>query len=196
MPTLRVGTAKEEDAGMKQEALQGLARGEPSPFFEYSPPQWGPGSGEDEEAELPLLDFDLEPPPELGPEVDHLLQEPAGSMEEDDRNRSSPEPLVEDERWATWQTRVHGTPGWQSELAKIPGMDDHQELAQQVWASFELPWWISEWHDMENYPQAPPALPCICQKDFLPQPDPKFASWDIRESQLEKMMAYTQAIQF
>ena len=63
----------------------------PAPFFEYSPPQWGPGSGEDEEAKLPLLDFDLEAPPELGPEVDHYLQESAGSLEEDNRNRSSPE---------------------------------------------------------------------------------------------------------
>ena len=41
-----------------------------APFFEYSPPQWGPGSGEDKEAKLPLLDFDLEPSWELGPEVD------------------------------------------------------------------------------------------------------------------------------
>ena len=50
----------------------------------------------------------------------------------------------------------------------IPGVDDHQELAQKVWASFKLPQQISEWHGMENYHQAPPAPPCICQKDFLP----------------------------
>ena len=68
----------------------------PDPFFEYSPPQWGPGSGEDEEAKMPLLDFDLELLPELGPEVDCFLQDPAGSSEEEDRSRSSPEPPVED----------------------------------------------------------------------------------------------------
>ena len=45
----------------------------PTPFSEYSPPQWGPGSGEDREAKLPLLDFDLEPLLELGPEVNHFL---------------------------------------------------------------------------------------------------------------------------
>ena len=87
-------------------------------------------------------------------------------------------------------------PGWWPELAKIPGVDDHQELAWKVWASFKLPQQISEWHGMENYHQAPPALLCICQKDFLPQPDPKFACWDIRESQLEKAVAYAQALQF
>ena len=96
------------------------------------------------EAKLPLLDFDLDRLPELGPEVDHFLQEPAGSLEEDDRNRSSPEPHVEEyERWITWQTQAHDMPGWWPELSKIPGMDDHQELAWKVWASFELPWQIS-----------------------------------------------------
>ena len=49
---------------------------------------------------------------------------------------------------------------------------------------------------MENYHQTPPAPPCICQKDFLPQHDLKFACQDIRESQLEKMVAYAQALQF
>ena len=174
-----------------------MARGELSPFFKYSPPWWGPGSGEDEEAEPPLLDFNLEPLPELGPEVNHFLQELAGSLEEDDRNRSSPEPLVEEyERWVTWQAWAHDMPDWWLELAKIPGVDNHQELAQKVQASFKLPWWISEWHGMENYHQAPPAPPCICQKVFLPKPDPKFACQDIRESQLEKTVAYAQALQF
>ena len=87
-------------------------------------------------------------------------------------------------------------PGWWPEVAEIPGMDDHQELAQEVWASFKLPCWISEQHGMENYHQAPPVPPCICQKDFLPQPDSKFTCWDIRELQLEKMVAYAQALQF
>ena len=169
----------------------------PVPFFEYSPPQWGPGSEEDEEAELPLMHFELEPLPELGTEVNHFLQEPAGSLEEDDRNRSSPEPLVEEyERWVTWQAWVHDMPGWCPELAEVPGVEDHQELAQKVQASFELPWQISEWHGMENYHQAPPAPPCIHPKSFLLQPDPKFACQDIRESHLEKMVAYAQALQF
>ena len=65
----------------------------PAPFFEYSPPWRGPESGEDEEV---LLDFDLETLLEIGPEVNHFLQELASSLEEEDRKRSSPEPPVED----------------------------------------------------------------------------------------------------
>ena len=107
--------------------------------MKYSPPV-GPGSWEDEEAKLPLLDFDLKTLPELGPEVDCFLQELAGSSEEDNRNRSSPEPPVEEyKRWVTWRAQVHNMPGWWPELAEFPGVDDHQELAQKVWASFELP---------------------------------------------------------
>ena len=85
---------------------------------------------------------------------------------------------------------------WWPELAKISDVDDHQELVWKVWASFELSRQIGEQHGVENCHQAPLALLCICQKDFLPQHDPKFACWDIRESQLEKTLAYAQALQF
>ena len=58
-------------------------------------------------------------------------------MEEDDRNRSSPEPPVEEyERWVTWQAQVYDMPGWWLELAKVPDVDDDQELAWKVLASF------------------------------------------------------------
>ena len=74
----------------------------PAPYFEYSPPWRGPESEEEG-----LLDFDLEALPELGPEVDHFLQEPADSSGEEDRKRSSPEPPVEDfESWVTWTAQV------------------------------------------------------------------------------------------
>ena len=62
----------------------------PAPFFQYSPPWRGLGSEEEEEAKLPLLDFDLEDLPELGPDIDCFLWELAGSLEEENRNRSSP----------------------------------------------------------------------------------------------------------
>ena len=77
-----------------------------------------------------------------------------------------------------------------------PQEDDHQELAQKVQASFELPWQISEQNGVENYYQAPPALPCICWKSFLPLPDQKFACQGIRELQLQKTVASAQAHQF
>ena len=96
----------------------------------------------------------------------------------------------------TWQAQAHDMPGWWPELARISGVDDHQELAWKVWASFKLPQQISEWHGMENYHQALPAPLCICQKDFLLQPDPNFACQDIRESQLEKMVGYAHPSSF
>ena len=127
----------------------------PTPFFKYSPPQRGPGSGEDKEAELALLDFNLEAPLELGPEVNCFPQESAGSSEKEDRNRSSLEPPMEEyESWVTWRALVHNMPGWWQELAKVPKIDDHQELVQKVHASFKLPWWISEQHGVKNYYQA------------------------------------------
>ena len=75
-----------------------------APFFQYSPPWRSPESAEEEEAKSPLLDVNLEDLLELGPEVDHFLQESAGSLEEENRDRSSPEPPVEEyERWVTWR---------------------------------------------------------------------------------------------
>ena len=169
----------------------------PSPFFKYSPSQRGPGSGENKEAELALLDFDLEALLELGPEVNHFLQESAGSWEEEDRNRSSPESLVKEyESWVAWRAQMHDMPGWWQELAEVPKIDNHQELARKVQASFELPRQISEQHSVENYYQVPLALPYICQKTCLPQCDPKLTCQDIRELQVEKTVAYAQALQF
>ena len=115
----------------------------PAPFFEYSHPWRGPESEEDEEV---LLDFDLEALPELGPEVDCFLHEPADSSEEEDRKRSSPEPPVDDfESWVAWRAKVHNTPDWWQELTEVPGVDDHEKLAWEVQASFELPQQISKW---------------------------------------------------
>ena len=197
MPIPGVGIAAEEDLRDGTGGTTGCSWRSPVPFFKYSPPQRGSGSGEDEEAKPALLEFDLEALPELGPEVDHFLQELAGSFEEEDRNRSSPEPPVKEyESWVTSRAQVHDMPGWWQELAKVPQIDNHQELAGKVLASFELPWQISKQHGVENYYQAPLALLCICQKSFLPQPDPKFACQDIRESQLEKTVVYAQALQF
>ena len=144
-----------------------------APFFQYSPPQRGPEY--EEEAKLPLLDVNLEDLPELGPEVDCFFQELAGSSEEESRGRSSSEPPVEEyERWVTWRAQAHDTPDWWQELAEVPKVDDYQKLAWEVQASFEVPWQINKLHSVENYHHAPPAPPCICQKNFLLQHDSKF----------------------
>ena len=144
----------------------------PASYFEYSPPWRGPESEKDKEA---LLDLDLKAPLELGPEIDSFLQESAGSLGEEDSKKSSPEPPVEDfESWVTWRAQVHDMPDWWQELTEVPGIEDHKKLAWEVQASFELPQQISEWHSVENYHQAPLALPCIHQKSFLLLHDSKF----------------------
>ena len=49
---------------------------------------------------------------------------------------------------------------------------------------------------VENDHQAPPALPCLCRRNFLPLPNSIFACQDIWELQQERTVAYTQALQF
>ena len=143
------------------------------------------------------MDFDLEALLELGLEVDHFFQGPAESSEEKDRRTSSREPPVEEfESWVIWRAQMHDTPDWWQELAEIPGVDDHEKLVQEVWASFQLPQWISKWHQVENYHQAPPALLCLCWKCFLPPPNSKFACQDIGELQWEKTVVFAKALQF
>ena len=164
---------------------------------EHSPPLWGPGAWEDKGAELPFLEFNLGLPTELGPDVDCFLQELANSMREGSRSDSSPElPAEEYRRWVTWQGQVLNMPDWWQELVEIPEIDDHWELAQWIRALFKLPQRMSELHDMGNYYLAPPVPPCLCWKDFLLLPNPKFPCWDIREEQLEKTVVYVQALQF
>ena len=177
--------------------LQGLLEDSPVHSPEHSPPQGGPGAWEDEWAELPFLEFNLGPPPELAPDVNHFLQELARSARKGSGSNPSPEPPVEEyKRLVTWQGQVLNMPEWWQELVEIPGVDDHQELAWVIWASFELLQWISELHDVENYYSAPLAPPCLHQKNFLLPPNPQFPCWDIREEQLEKTVAYAWALQF
>ena len=46
-------------------------------------------------------------------------------------------------------------------------VDDHEKLAHKVWASFQLLKRMSEQCQVKNNHQAPPALLCLCQKNFL-----------------------------
>ena len=79
------------------------------------------------------MDFDLEAPSELGPKVNCFLQGPAKSLEEEDKRMSPQEPLVEElESWVTLRAQMHNMPGWWEELAKVPGVDDHEKLAWEV----------------------------------------------------------------
>ena len=55
---------------------------------------------------------------------------------------------------------------------------------------------MSEIHDIENYYLVPPAPRCLCWEEFLLLSNPMFSCWDTREEQLEKTVAYTQALQY
>ena len=89
--------------------------------------------------------------------------------------------------WYAWL--VVGT-GWGPQERWPPGTStEGVGLLQTSPTHYQTAW-------CGNYYQAPPSLWCNCRKSFLPQPSPKFACWDIRESQLEKMVAYGQALQF
>ena len=78
----------------------------------------------------------------------------------------------------------------------VPGVDDYNKLACEVWASFGLPNRVSKLCQVKNDHQALPAPLCVHWKNFLLLPDSIFACWDIWEIQWEKMVAYAQALQF
>ena len=105
-----------------------------APYFEYHPYQKGSESEGNKEAPK---DFNLEDPPELGPEVDCFLQGPVKSSEEENMKTPSPKPLIEElESWVTWKALTYETPSWWQELVMVPEVDDHEKLACEVWASF------------------------------------------------------------
>ena len=78
----------------------------------------------------------------------------------------------------------------------VPGVDNHMKLACEVWASFCLLRRANNLCKVKNNHQAPPALPCLCWKNFLLPPDSIFPCWDIWEIQHENTVAYTHALQF
>ena len=85
---------------------------------------------------------------------------------------------------------------WWKELVGIPGIDEFWELTQKIRASFEILQVKSEAQGGDNDYLSLPAPACICWKDFLPPPDPRFPCWDIREGQSQKTLAYAQGLQY
>ena len=70
-----------------------------------------------QEAELPYLEFDLGPPPELGLDVEHFFQEQASRQGGDRGSGPSQEPLMEDyDRCIEWRGQMIATPTWWWEL--------------------------------------------------------------------------------
>ena len=164
-----------------------------APYFKCHPSRRNSESGREAMA---TKDPDLEEPLELGLEVGYFLIGSAENSEEEEK-APSPEPPVEELcEWVAWKAEACKTPGWWRELLEVPEVQDYEELAQKVQASFYLPKRASELNKMENYQQAPPASLCLLRRNFLPPPDSIFACWDIWEMQRGKMVAYTRALQY
>ena len=105
-------------------------------------------------------------------------------------------PAEEYEKGVEWRGWTVDMPSWWQELVGIPEVNDFQELAQKIQASFKLPQRMSEIHNVESYYMTPLAPKCLHWKDFPSPPDSKFPCQNIREEQLEKTMAYVQALQY
>ena len=164
-----------------------------APYFEYHPSQ---RSLESRGKVAATKDPNLEELLELGLKVTCFLRGSAGSSEENVRAPSPKPPVEKLQKWVTWKAQAYKTPSWWQELMMVPGVDNHKKLAWEVQASFGLPKRVSKLCQVENYHQAPPALPCLLWKNFLLPPDSIFTCWDIWEIQHEKMVTYAQALQF
>ena len=104
------------------------------PYFKYHPSQ---RSLESEGDAAVTKDLSLEEPLQLGLEVTCFLWGLAKSLEEENMKAPSPKPPVEKlQKWVTWKAQAYKTPSWWWELAMVPGVDDHEKLAQEVQASF------------------------------------------------------------
>ena len=142
-------------------------------------------------------DLDLGPLLELGPDLEHFLQEPAIMQEEGGESSLSQGPLAEDYKdWIKWRGCRFSTPNWWWELVGIPRINDFWELAQKIRASIEIPQVKSKAQDIDNDYSAPLAPKCICQKEFLLPLNSMFPCQDVREGQSQKTLAYAQALQF
>ena len=107
-----------------------------------------------------------------------------------------PEPDILDfGLWVPWKAERCETPDWWMELSAVLGKEDARKLAREVRVSFGLPRWLWELDPREATLQAPPALPCLCRKRFMPPADSIFACRDIREIPREKLVVYARALQ-
>ena len=104
-----------------------------APIVNITPPKGTQSPG----VALATKDPNLEEPPELGPEVTCFLRGSTENSEEEDERAPSPEPPVEElQKWVIWKAEVYETPSWWRELMMVPGVEEHERLAWEVWASF------------------------------------------------------------
>ena len=142
-PFLELWLLEVKVAGAEQEAPLGLTRRQPHPFPYTQPSPVGPREPERWGGWTAFPRIWPRAPSELGPEVDCFLWELASRSREEGKSDSSSEPLAEEyERWVTWRGWALNMPSWWKELVKIPEVEEFQELACRIWASFEL---VDEW---------------------------------------------------
>ena len=111
--------------GQSKRHHRALPEDSPTPSPTYNPPGWGPEALEGQKAELPYLEFNLGPPPELGPDMEHFFQEQASRQGESTGSGPSQEPLMEDyERWVEWRGQMIAMPAWWQELMEILGVSN------------------------------------------------------------------------
>ena len=140
-------------------------------------------------------DLDLEELPELEPEVACFLGELTGNLGKENEKGPLKPPVKEFHKWVPWEAETCKTPGWWRELMAMPEVEDHERLAREVWASFQLPRRMRELHPKTNDCQAPPALLCIQMKRFMPPANTIYGSRDVHEIPWEKTVVYAQALQ-
>ena len=139
---------------------------------------------------------DLEELPELKPTVASFLQGSPETLDEEGE-KMPPEPDITDFGWwVSWKSERCETPDWWEELLAVLGKEDARRLAREVRASFTLPQQMWELDSREATLQAPPALPCLCRKKFMPPANSIFACRDIQEIPREKVVAYARALQY
>ena len=101
-------------------------------------------SPESSEGAATTEDLDLGEPLKMEPEVACFLR---GSMEnsEEEDEKVPPEPPVEEFHWwLPWKAETCEMPSWWRKLVAVPEVGDHEKLAQEVQASFQLPRRMSE----------------------------------------------------
>ena len=139
---------------------------------------------------------DLEELLELKPMVASFLQGSSGTLDEEGK-KMPPEPNVADfGQWVSWKSERCETLDWWEELLAVLGKEDVRRLAREVRASFTLPQQMQELDSREATLQAPPALPCLHRKKFMPPAKSIFACRDIQEIPREKVVAYARALQY
>ena len=133
--------------------------------------------------------------PVLDPKVEEFL---SGDKTKDDPTtwECLPEPSFTNSKdWVVWQAEQVTMPSWCPKLASILGQRDIHQLAQLVWASFQMPlacYTATKW--LNNY-MVPPTPPCLDCDTYLPMKDSRFSLQDFQLKQPQKTLAYAKALQ-